>query len=77
MTQYLVRASNHFSSFHKECDTLHDARLCVDTIIDTNKILKESNMELYSFHGWVTEWKGYRLEDGGCVTESARPVLDF
>lgn len=76
MIKYFVRSHNSFyEGWNDEFDNTHDASIAVQAIKKANKYLDDKR----KFHGWVTLWKGYRLDDGSYVTESAEPVkgLDF
>ena len=71
MTKYLVRASNSLSEgWTDEYDTVHDATVAVKAIKLANNCLDNNR----KFHGWVTCWNGYALDDGSIVTVSAEPV---
>lgn len=74
MVKYFVRVRNSKTNgFSIDCETEHDAEIAVETIRKANAYLPDS----LRFIGWVTVWKGYRLDDGSYVTESAEPVVDL
>lgn len=76
MTKYFVHSSNSLSEgWNGEYDTVHDAGVAVKAIKMANGCLEDCR----KFHGWVTCWNGYSLDDGSKVTVSAEPVvgLDF
>lgn len=71
---YFVHTQNsvggHWTS---EYQSLKDAKVEVATIKKVNALVEEP----HQFHGWVTEWEGYSLDDGSRVTKTATPVLGF
>ena len=76
MTEYCVRAGNSKTDgFTITHNSLHDAEVSVRSIRKANKFLTDD----LKFHGWVTIWNGYELEDGSKVTVSAELAngLDF
>lgn len=79
MIEYIVRAHNSIGSFHIEFSNERDAGISVNAIKKANAALDMKDKDKYIFHGWVTRWEGYALEDGSRVTQSAEPVcgLDF
>ena len=66
--EYCVRASNslnnEFSITNKD---FHDAEVSVRSIKQLNEHLPDE----LKFHGWVTIWEGYELDDHSKVTVSA------
>lgn len=74
MIEYCIRAgnslSNGFTIIHKN---LHDATVAVRAIKQTNEFLSDE----MKFHGWVTIWDGYKLDDGSKVTVSAKLADDL
>lgn len=74
MTKYFIRSENQsFNSWNSEYDNLHDATVAVNAIKEANMYLTDE----LKFHGWVTCWNGYSLEDGSKVTTSAELVKDL
>ena len=74
MKSYFVRVQNSTgSSWSSEYGTLHDAETEIATLKKVNALIDES----LQFHGWVTEWRGYSLDDGSWVTESSTAIMDF
>ena len=69
MLEYCVRAGNSltngFTITHKN---LHDATVAVRAIKQANKFLSDE----MKFHGWVTIWNGYKLDDNSKVTVSEK-----
>lgn len=71
ITEYCVRASNSLNNeFTIVNENLHDAEVSVRSIKQLNKRLTDE----LKFHGWVTIWEGYELDDHSKVTVSANPV---
>lgn len=71
ITEYCVRASNSLKNgFNITNKDLHDAEVSVRSI----KKLNEHLTDELKFHGWVTIWEGYELDDRSKVTVSANPV---
>ena len=67
MTEYCIRAYNSLTDgFTITCNNLHDAGISVCAIRQANEHLTDN----LKFHGWVTLWGGYELEDGSKVTTS-------
>ena len=52
---------------------LHDAEASVRSI----KKLNEHLPDKLKFHGWVTIWEGYELDDHSKVTVSANPAKEL
>jgi len=75
MIEYIVRAQSEVGSFNSSYTNLHDAGVCVKSIKEVNTHLKDNER----YHGWVTIWEGYSLDDGSKVTVSAKLAdgLDF
>lgn len=75
MKKYCVRLDCENSYANAEFNHLRDAKVFVNTLRKVNKHLDDK----LKFHGWVTLWKGYQLDDESYVTESAELVkgLDF
>ena len=71
ITEYCVRASNSLKNdFNITNKDLHDAEVSVSSIKKLNEHLPDE----LKFHGWVTIWEGYELDDHSKVTVSANPV---
>lgn len=71
ITEYCVRASNSLNNeFAIANENLHDAEVSVRSIKKLNEHLSDE----LKFHGWVTIWEGYELDDHSKVTVSANPV---
>lgn len=71
ITEYCVRASNSLKNeFTITNENLHDAEVSVRSIKQLNEHLPDE----LKFHGWVTIWEGYELDDHSKVTMSANPV---
>lgn len=71
ITEYCVRASNSLNNeFAIVNENLHDAEVSVRSIKQLNEHLTDE----LKFHGWVTIWEGYELDDHSKVTVSANPV---
>ena len=69
--EYCVRTSNSFNNeFTIMNKNLHDAEVSVRSIKQINEYLPDE----LKFHGWVTIWEGYELDDHSKVTVSANPV---
>lgn len=68
ITEYCVRASNSLNNeFTITNNNLHDAEVSVRSIKQLNEHLPDE----LKFHGWVTIWEGYELDDHSKVTVSA------
>ena len=68
ITEYCVRASNSLKNeFTITNNNLHDAEVSVRSIKQLNEHLPDE----LKFHGWVTIWEGYELDDHSKVTVSA------
>ena len=71
IVEYCVRASNSLNNeFTITNKNLHDAEVSVRSIKQLNERLTDE----VKFHGWVTIWEGYELDDHSKVTVSANPV---
>lgn len=71
ITEYCIRASNSLNNeFTIANENLHDAEVSVRSIKKLNEHLPDE----LKFHGWVTIWEGYELDDHSKVTVSANPV---
>lgn len=68
MVRYCVRACTADGSSHVNFnfDTLHDAYVSAQSLSKVNEHLEDK----FKFHGWITCWKGYSLDDGSFVTQS-------
>ena len=76
ITEYCIRASNSLNNeFTITNNNLHDAEVSVRSIKQLNEHLPDE----LKFHGWVTIWEGYELDDHSKVTVSAKTanVLNF
>ena len=75
MIEYVVRAQSEVGSFNSSYTNLRDAGVCVKSIKEVNTHLKDNE----KYHGWVSKWEGYSLDDGSKVTVSCDAVknLDF
>ena len=70
-TEYCIRASNSLNNeFTIVNENLHDAEVSVRSIKKLNEHLSDE----LKFHGWVTIWEGYELDDHSKVTVQANPV---
>ena len=74
ITQYIVRASNSNGSFTSTFDTLHDAEVSLNAIMEVNKCLSESGLSDMLFTAWITKWEGYTLDDCSKVTKCAEDI---
>ena len=74
ITEYCVRASNslnnEFSITNKD---FHDAEVSVRSIKQLNEHLPDE----LKFHGWVTIWEEYELDDHSKVTVSANTAKEL
>lgn len=74
ITEYCVRASNslknEFSITNKD---FNDAEVSVRSIKKLNEHLPDE----LKFHGWVTIWEGYELDDHSKVTVSANTAKEL
>ena len=71
ITEYCIRASNSLNNeFTIVNENLHDAEVSVRSIKKLNEHLSDE----LKFHGLVTIWEGYELDDHSKVTVSANPV---
>lgn len=70
MKKYCVRMASEYSHANAEYNDLHDAEIFVNTIRKVNEHLDDR----LKFHGWITCWEGYQLEDESYVTTSAKLV---
>lgn len=77
MIEYIVRAHNSIGGFHMEFSNERDASISVNAIKKANAALDMKDKDKYVFHGWVTRWEGYALEDGSRVTQSADCIRDL
>ena len=75
MVEYIVRAQSCVGAFNSTFTNLHDAEISVKCIREVNSYLKDNE----KYHGWVSKWEGYSLDDGSKVTVSCDAVknLDF
>ena len=74
--EYCVRAANSLTNgFTITNKNLHDAEVSVRSIKQLNEHLPDE----LKFHGWVTIWEGYELDDHSKVTVAANLAkgLDF
>lgn len=72
--EYCVRASNSLKNeFTITNNNLHDAEVSVRSIKQLNEHLPDE----LKFHGWVTIWEGYELDDHSKVTVSANPAKEL
>ena len=70
-TEYCIRAANILTNgFTITHESLHDAEVSVSAIKEVNLHLTDN----LKFHGWVTIWTGYSLDDGSKVTVSEELV---
>lgn len=71
ITEYCIRASNSLNNeFTIANKNLHDAEVSVRSIKQINEHMPDE----LKFHGWVTIWEGYELDDHSKVTVSANPA---
>lgn len=71
MTEYIVRSQNSLNNgWSSIYASKHDAEVAVNAIKEANAYLSDT----YKFHGWVTRWNGYSLDDGSKVTVSAEMI---
>lgn len=74
ITEYCIRASNSLNNeFTIANENLHDAEVSVRSIKKLNEHLSDE----LKFHGRVTIWEGYELDDHSKVTVSANPVNEL
>lgn len=74
ITEYCVRASNSLKNeFTITNENLHDAEVSVRSIKQLNEHLPDE----LKFHGWVTIWEGYELDDHSKVTVSANTAKEL
>ena len=74
ITEYCVRASNSLKNeFTITNNNLHDAEVSVRSIKQLNEHLPDE----LKFHGWVTIWEGYELDDHSKVTVSSNPAKEL
>ena len=74
MIEYCVRASNSLNNeFTITNNNLHDAEVSVRSIKKLNEHLPDE----LKFHGWVTIWEGYELDDHSKVTVSANTAKEL
>lgn len=72
MKKYRIRMASEYNHADAEYDDLHDAEVFVNTIRKINEHLDDK----LKFHGWITCWEGYQLDDGSYVTTSAELVSE-